>query len=241
MRTQLIRVIKQDDTLKLEKDENEVVVFSGTGKNGPEPALQYSVQLNPTTMDVLLKITPLKENMWIGDDLKVLEHFFEYKVVRSPHKPGALTAFIRILGAQPKLIKDFIRIMRLELQTDWTGFNFKVEWCLTIPPSDKPFIALPGTPAVVLRSKNLIYLQLTEVANENNTVTVTLLHDMRKNDVQHFEFPNLANAPPEPVTWAVRARTALASLLQKISEHIPKKDYPIYCSVITILKKMEVN
>ena len=242
LRTQLIRVIKADDTLKLEKDENDVVIFSGTGKNGPEPGLQYSVHLNPNTMDSLvLKITPLKESMWLVDDFKVLEHFFEYKVVRSPHKPGALTAFIRILGAQPKLIKDFIRIMRLELQTDWTGFLFKVEWCLTIPPSDKPFIALPGTPAVVLRNKNLIYLQLTEVANENNTVTVTLVHDMKKNDVQHLEFRNLANAPPEPVTWAVRARVALQSLLQKIAEHIPKKECPIYCAVITILKKMEVK
>ena len=36
-------------------------MFSGTGKNGPETGLQYSVRLNQATMDsLLLKVTPMK-------------------------------------------------------------------------------------------------------------------------------------------------------------------------------------
>ena len=244
LRNHLIRVFKLDETVKIEKHDSEVVVFAGSGKLGPEPGLQYTVQLNPATLrSLVLKVTMMNDSFGFqSDDLKVLQDFFEHKVVRPPHKPDVLTAFIRILGAQPKLIKDFVRIMRLELQTDWTDFKFRVEWCLTLPPYDKPFIAIPGTPAVVLRSKNLIYLQITEVANENNTVTVALIHDMKTNFVQYFDFlPDAGNIPPEQHTWAVRARTAIAKMLARIAEQIAKKDQPIYCAVITILKRLVVG
>lgn len=55
-------------------------------------------------------------------------------------------------------------------------------------------------------------------------MTITLVHDLKTNTVQLLEFPKLApNAPPEPVTWAVRARQCLKTLLQRISEQISKK------------------
>jgi len=245
LRSHLLRVLRTDDTLKLEKNEHGTVIFCATGKSGFETGLQYSVRLNEQIMDsLLLKVTPLMghENNWQHDDLRTLEQFFESKVVCAPYKICALTAFARILGTQPKIIKDFIRIMKLELQTDWKGFLFKVEWCLIIPPGDKPSIAVPGTPAVMLKNKNLIFLQLTEVKNENNTVTVTVVHDVRTNTVQHVKFPKLLqNDIQEPITWATRARQSFDSLLQRISEQISKKDCPIYCAVYTVLMNLKVN
>ncbi|XP_065644409.1 mediator of RNA polymerase II transcription subunit 14 isoform X2 [Hydra vulgaris] len=244
LRYELIRVMRVDDTLKLEKFDNGVVIFAGSGKNGPDTGLQYSVRLNPHTMDSLvLKVTPNKghENLWSTDELKTLEQFFESKVVCSPYKVPALTSFARILGTQSKIMKDFVKIMKLEMQTNWNDFLFKVELCLTVPPGKISFITVPGTPAVVLKNKNLIFLQLTEVKNENNTFTVSIVHDVKANTVQYVELPKPENGPQEPVTWAVRAVASLQSLLQKISGEICKKDFPIFCTIITILKHMQVK
>lgn len=74
---------------------------------------------------------------------------------------------------------------------------------------------------------------MTSLKNEENTVTITLMHDLKTNTVQHLEFPPNArpnpmggqpsNLPPEPQRWAVRARAAVANLLHRISDEIAKK------------------
>ena len=67
-------------------------------------------------------------------------------------------------------------------------------------------------------------MRLTEVNNADHTVTITLVHDPKTNIVQHIEFSQVpSNVPPEPVTWAVRARHCLQNLLQTIAVGVSKK------------------
>lgn len=54
-------------------------------------------------------------------------------------------------------------------------FNYRVEWCLTIPPQDAPTFALPGTPAVVLKSKNLIFVSVAHALHLVFSITWFLI------------------------------------------------------------------
>ena len=88
-----------------------------------------------------LKITPLPEfHHWSREELEVLQQFFETKVkymlsntklahfvvtkvVCAPFKPNGFLAYVRILNAPIKILKDCIQLMRLELVFDINLLN----------------------------------------------------------------------------------------------------------------------
>jgi len=242
LRSHLIRVLRNDDTLKHEKTENGVVIFSScAGKIGPENGLQYSISLNQATMDYLvLRVTPARghEAAWqIQEELSILEQYFEHKVASPPFRVTALTSFARILGAQQKILKDFMKVFKLEMQSNWADYHYRVEVVLTIPPP----IVLPGTSAVALKTKNLLFLQLTDLQNEENIVVLTLVHEVRTNLVHALEYIPLKNVPAEPTSWAVRARSQVIAFLNQIAQTIAQRDFPIFRAVSLLVTKFQVK
>ena len=59
---------------------------------------------------------------WSSEEMQVLDCFFEVKVAGPPYKANALTAFSRLLSAPPRILKDCIQLMRLELVQTLTQY-----------------------------------------------------------------------------------------------------------------------
>ena len=67
-------------------------------------------------------------------------------------------------------------------------------------------------------------MQLTEVKNEEHTVTVAILHDLKTNIVQHLDFPkHNSTQQQERETWAVKARNCFHNTLHRIQKGISQK------------------
>ena len=66
-------------------------------------------------------------------------------------------------------------------------------------------------------------MQLTEVKNEEHTVTVAILHDLKTNIVQHLDFPKHSSTQQERETWAVKARNCFHHTLLRIQKGISQK------------------
>ena len=67
-------------------------------------------------------------------------------------------------------------------------------------------------------------MQLTEVKNEEHTVTVAILHDLSTNIVQHLDFPKRSSTQQqERETWAVKARNCFHNTLLRIQKGISQK------------------
>ena len=70
--------------------------------------------------------------------LQLLETFFATKVVSPPFRPNGLAAFARMISLPPRILRDCIQIIRLQLvpsiveQHNW---KWNVQLCLTVPYS----------------------------------------------------------------------------------------------------------
>jgi len=112
--------------------------------------MQFRVGLDPSNFQSLhLKITPLPEILqfqWSPEEIQLLETFFASKVVRPPFRPNGLAAFARMISLPPRIIRELIQIIRLQLIpsiVEQQGWNWIPQLCLTVPPPALPIIA-PG-------------------------------------------------------------------------------------------------
>uniref|UniRef100_A0A3Q0SX38 Mediator of RNA polymerase II transcription subunit 14 n=1 Tax=Amphilophus citrinellus TaxID=61819 RepID=A0A3Q0SX38_AMPCI len=193
MRRHLQRIIQQELTI-VNSNEPGVIMFK-------TEVLKCRVALNPNNYQTLqLKVTPENTGPWSQEELQVLERFFEtrvslgrsFKVAGPPFKYNTLNAFTKLLGAPTNILRDCVRIMKLELFPDQAAqLKWNVQFCLTIPPSAPP-IAPPGTIAVVLKSKMLFFLQLTQripVPQDPVSIIVPIVYDMATGLTQQADIP----------------------------------------------------
>ncbi|XP_076011520.1 mediator of RNA polymerase II transcription subunit 14 isoform X3 [Genypterus blacodes] len=187
MRRHLQRIIQQEPNLSIVNSNEPGVIMFKT------EVLKCRVALNPKNYQTLqLKVTPENAGPWSQEELQVLEKFFETRVAGPPFKYNTLNAFTKLLGAPTNILRDCVRIMKLELFPDQAAqLKWNVQFCLTIPPSAPP-IAPPGTIAVVLKSKMLFFLQLTQripVPQEPVTIIVPIVYDMATGLTQQADIP----------------------------------------------------
>ncbi|KAM4609479.1 mediator of RNA polymerase II transcription subunit 14 isoform 1-T1 [Polymixia lowei] len=187
MRRHLQRIIQQEPNLSIVNSNEPGVIMFKT------EVLKCRVALNPKNYQTLqLKVTPENAGPWSQEELQVLERFFETRVAGPPFKYNTLNAFTKLLGAPTNILRDCVRIMKLELFPDQAGqLKWNVQFCLTIPPSAPP-IAPPGTIAVVLKSKMLFFLQLTQripVPQEPVSIIVPIVYDMATGLTQQADIP----------------------------------------------------
>ncbi|MFT7799734.1 mediator of RNA polymerase II transcription subunit 14-like [Arapaima gigas] len=187
MRRHLQRIIQQETNLNIvSANEPGVIMFK-------TDVLKCRVALNPKNYQTLqLKVTPENPGSWTQEELQLLEKFFETRVAGPPFKYNTLNAFTKLLGAPTHILRDCVRIMKLELFPDQAAqLKWNVQFCLTIPPSAPP-IAPPGTIAVVLKSKMLFFLQLTPrlpLAQEPLSIIVPIVYDMATGLTQQADIP----------------------------------------------------
>ncbi|TKS66944.1 Mediator of RNA polymerase II transcription subunit 14 [Collichthys lucidus] len=183
MRRHLQRIIQQEANLSIVNSNEPGVIMFKTD------VLKCRVALNPKNYQTLqLKVTPENTGPWSQEELQVLEKFFETRVAGPPFKYNTLNAFTKLLGAPTNILRDCVRIMKLELAAQ---LKWNVQFCLTIPPSAPP-IAPPGTIAVVLKSKMLFFLQLTQripVPQEPVSIIVPIVYDMATGLTQQADIP----------------------------------------------------
>lgn len=203
-------------------------------------SLQFRVSLNPNTLQSLhIKVTPTLEyqDQWTAEEIQILEKFFDLKVASPPYKVNALTAFCRLLGAPARILKDCLQIMRLELMPD-RNLKWSVQWCLTIPPGAHPISAPAGTPAVVVKNKMIIMLQLTRIGlmlssnSEPQSVIIPLLYDITANTIQPVEA-----RPPAPHTQTP-AQMAIVSMLRRFAE---LHQNPSECAIFPSVRELMTN
>ncbi|KAG8000552.1 Mediator of RNA polymerase II transcription subunit 14, partial [Nibea albiflora] len=187
MRRHLQRIIQQEANLSIVNSNEPGVIMFKT------EVLKCRVALNQKNYQTLqLKVTPENTGPWSQEELQVLEKFFETRVAGPPFKYNTLNAFTKLLGAPTNILRDCVRIMKLELFPDQAAqLKWNVQFCLTIPPSAPP-IAPPGTIAVVLKSKMLFFLQLTQripVPQEPVSIIVPIVYDMATGLTQQADIP----------------------------------------------------
>eukprot|EP00073_Rattus_norvegicus_P042075 XP_008771895.1 PREDICTED: mediator of RNA polymerase II transcription subunit 14 [Rattus norvegicus] len=214
MRRHLQRIIQQETLQLISSNEPGVIMFK-------TDALKCRVTLSPQTNQTLqLKVTPENVGQWKPDELQVLEKFFETRVAGPPFKANTLIAFTKLLGAPTHILRDCVHIMQLEVFPDQaTQLKWNVQFCLTIPPSAPP-IAAPGTPAVVLKSKMLFFLQLTQKTSvppqEPVSIIVPIIYDMASGITQQADIPRQQNS-------SVAAPMMVSTILKRFAEMNPPR------------------
>uniref|UniRef100_A0A673L2R0 Mediator of RNA polymerase II transcription subunit 14 n=1 Tax=Sinocyclocheilus rhinocerous TaxID=307959 RepID=A0A673L2R0_9TELE len=202
--------------------------------------LKCRVALNPKTYQTLqLKVTPENTGPWSQEELQVLEKFFETRVAGPPFKYNTLNAFTKLLGAPTNILRDCVRIMKLELFPDQAAqLNWNVQFCLTIPPSAPP-IAPPGTIAVVLKTKMLFFLQLTQrlpVPQEPISIIVPIVYDMATGLTQQADIPRQHSS-------SGAAALMVSSILRRFNEHHPPRqgECTIFAAVHELMANLTLN
>uniref|UniRef100_A0A452GQC7 Mediator of RNA polymerase II transcription subunit 14 n=1 Tax=Gopherus agassizii TaxID=38772 RepID=A0A452GQC7_9SAUR len=229
MRRHLQRIIQQETLQLINSNEPGVIMFK-------TDALKCRVALNPKTNQTLqLKVTPENAGQWKPEELQVLEKFFETRVAGPPFKANTLIAFTKLLGAPTHILRDCVHIMKLELFPDQASqLKWNVQFCLTIPPSAPP-IAPPGTPAVVLKSKMLFFLQLTQkttVPQEAVSIIVPIIYDMASGTTQQADIPRQQNS-------SIAAPMLVSSILKRFAElNSPR---PGECTIFGAVRDLMVN
>ncbi|XP_058042170.1 mediator of RNA polymerase II transcription subunit 14 isoform X5 [Ahaetulla prasina] len=229
MRRHLQRIIQQETLQLLNANEPGVIMFK-------TDALKCRVALNPKTNQTLqLKVAPETAGQWKQEELQVLEKFFETRVAGPPFKANTLIAFTKLLGAHTHILRDCVHIMKLELFPDQASqLKWNVQFCLTIPPSAPP-IAPPGTPAVVLKSKMLFFLQLTQksaVPQEAMSIIVPIIYDMASGTTQQADIPRQQNS-------SVAAPMMVSNILKRFAElNSPR---PGECTIFAAVRDLMAN
>ncbi|XP_062982599.1 mediator of RNA polymerase II transcription subunit 14 isoform X3 [Elgaria multicarinata webbii] len=229
MRRHLQRIIQQETLQLINSNEPGVIMFK-------TDALKCRVALNPKTNQTLqLKVLPETAGQWKQEELQVLEKFFETRVAGPPFKANTLIAFTKLLGAPTHILRDCVHIMKLELFPDQASqLKWNVQFCLTIPPSAPP-IAPPGTPAVVLKSKMLFFLQLTQkttVSQEAMSIIVPIIYDMASGTTQQADIPRQQNS-------SVAAPLMVSNILKRFAElNSPR---PGECTIFAAVRDLMAN
>ncbi|XP_045140092.1 mediator of RNA polymerase II transcription subunit 14-like [Echinops telfairi] len=233
MRRLLQRIIQQEALQLINSNEPGVIMFT-TG------ALKCRVALSPQTSQTLqLKVMPDEAGQWKPDELQVLEKFFETRVAGPPFKANTLIAFTKLLRAPTYILRDCVHIMTLELFPDQaTQLKWNVQFCLTIPPSAPP-IAPPGTPAVVLKSKVLFFLQLTQKTSgppqEPGSIIVPIIYDMASGTTQQADIPRQQNS-------SVTAHMMVSNILRRFAEMNPLQqgECTIFAAVCDLMANLSL-
>uniref|UniRef100_A0A1A8B431 Mediator of RNA polymerase II transcription subunit 14 n=1 Tax=Nothobranchius furzeri TaxID=105023 RepID=A0A1A8B431_NOTFU len=185
-----------------------------------------------------LKVTPENAGPWSQEELQVLERFFETRVAGPPFKYNTLNAFTKLLGAPTNVLRDCVRIMKLELFPDQAGqLKWNVQFCLTIPPSAPP-IAPPGTVAVVLKSKMLFFLQLTQripAPQEPVSIIVPIVYDMATGLTQQADIPRQHSS-------SGAAALLVSNILKRFNELHPARtgECTIFASVHELMASLNL-
>uniref|UniRef100_H2M535 Mediator of RNA polymerase II transcription subunit 14 n=1 Tax=Oryzias latipes TaxID=8090 RepID=H2M535_ORYLA len=228
MRRHLQRIIQQELTI-VNSNEPGVIMFK-------TDVLKCRVALNPKNYQTLqLKVTPENTGPWSQEELQVLERFFETRVAGPPFKFNTLNAFTKLLGAPTNILRDCVRIMKLELFPDQAAqLKWNVQFCLTIPPSAPP-IAPPGTIAVVLKSKMLFFLQLTQripVPQDPVSIIVPIVYDMATGLTQQADIPRQHSS-------SGAAALMVSNILKRFNElHPPRQGE---CTIFASVHDLMVN
>ncbi|XP_049637644.1 mediator of RNA polymerase II transcription subunit 14-like [Suncus etruscus] len=230
MRRHLQRIIQQETLQLINSNEPGVIMFK-------TDALKCRVALSPKTNQTLqLKVTPENAGQWKTDELQVLENFFETRVAGPPFKANTLIAFTKLLRAPTHILRDCVHIMKLELFPDQTTqLKWNVQFCLTIPPST-PSIAPPGTTAVVLKSKMLFFLQLTQKIlvppQEPVSIIVPIIYDMASGTTQQADIPRQQNSP-------VGIPLMVSNILRRFAEMNPPRQGE--CTIFAAVRDLMAN
>uniref|UniRef100_A0A4W5P028 Mediator of RNA polymerase II transcription subunit 14 n=1 Tax=Hucho hucho TaxID=62062 RepID=A0A4W5P028_9TELE len=233
MRRHLQRIIQLEPNLSIVNSNEPGVIMFKT------EVLKCRVALNPKTYQTLqLKVTPENAGPWSQEELQVLEKFFETRVAGPPFKYNTLNAFTKLLGAPTNILRDCVRIMKLELFPDQaTQLKWNVQFCLTIPPSAPP-IAPPGTIAVVLKSKMLFFLQLTQrlpVPQEPVNIIVPIVYDMATGLTQQADIPRQHSS-------SGAAALMVSNILKRFNELHPARqgECTIFASVHELMANLNL-
>ncbi|XP_036065625.1 mediator of RNA polymerase II transcription subunit 14 isoform X2 [Oryzias melastigma] len=231
MRRHLQRIIQQEANLTIVNSNEPGVIMFKTD------VLKCRVALNPKNYQTLqLKVTPENTGPWSQEELQVLERFFETRVAGPPFKFNTLNAFTKLLGAPTNILRDCVRIMKLELFPDQAAqLKWNVQFCLTIPPSAPP-IAPPGTIAVVLKSKMLFFLQLTQripVPQDPVSIIVPIVYDMATGLTQQADIPRQHSS-------SGAAALMVSNILKRFNElHPPRQgECTIFASVHELMANL---
>jgi len=221
------------------------VVFKA---NHPTTNLKYIVGVDTSYTALRLSVKPPlgQEPAW-KDELTILERFFETRVACAPYKASAMYAFARLLGAPANILRDCIKIMKLELNHEATKLKWRVEWCLTIPPS-RPEIVPPGTPAVVLKGKMLFFIQLSRPVpssptGEEQVIVVPILHDVQENTTQQADIPRQTptTGTPLSVSSSHPHFAIVNATLRRWSEVNPRTgDCTIFPAVLELARNLDI-
>ncbi|CAL8370558.1 unnamed protein product [Arctogadus glacialis] len=230
MRRHLQRIIQGEPNLSIVNSNEPGVIMFKT------EVLKCRVALNPKNYQTLqLKVTPENAGPWSQEELQVLERFFETRVAGPPFKYNTLNAFTKLLGAPTNILRDCVRIMKLELFPDQAAqLNWNVQFCLTIPPSAPP-IAPPGTIAVVLKSKMLFFLQLTQrvpVPQDPLSIIVPIVYDMATGLTQQADIPRQHSS-------SGAAALTVSNILRRFNELHPARQGE--CTIFASVHELMAN
>ncbi|XP_048587940.1 mediator of RNA polymerase II transcription subunit 14 isoform X3 [Nematostella vectensis] len=233
------RAAASDDLITIVKADASRILFK-VNNNSPQCNLQCVLSMDTKTFTSLrLNLSPIQpqDTMWTHDVLRTLERFFDTRVACPPYKANSMTSFVRILTAAPKILLDLIRLIKLEMNPD-PSHKWRVEWCLSMPPS-APEVAPPGTPAVVLKAKIFIFIELTRQGvpggagtRDESSVFVPLLYHPQTNTTQQAEMTR------EPGTQS-SSSAAISAFLRRWNESVASKTTE--CTLFLAVQELAKN
>lgn len=102
------------------------------------------------------------------DEIQVIEQFFDTRVVAPPYRQTTLLAFNRFLNiimnmnSRFNVEKDFIQLMGLEMMPNVQamGLNWKMQYCLRVPPSASQIIPIGMAAIIVVKNKILFFVSI---------------------------------------------------------------------------------
>nr|XP_027196694.1 mediator of RNA polymerase II transcription subunit 14-like [Dermatophagoides pteronyssinus] len=96
--------------------------------------LQFKIWMDFNTLSIHMYVKSISEmNQWNREELDIIQQYFETKIACAPFKPNSFNAFARFFNVPMRVLKDLIRIMRLELHPDPT-LKWTAKISLTFPP-----------------------------------------------------------------------------------------------------------
>ncbi|XP_028152767.1 mediator of RNA polymerase II transcription subunit 14 isoform X2 [Diabrotica virgifera virgifera] len=236
MRRQLHRYIHTENFLTaIQNTEPGVIHFKVA------ETMQCRIVLNTQHLQSLhLKITPLPEHkdMWLQEELQVLEKFFDTRAAAPPYKPTSMFTFCSILNLPLNVLKDFIQIMKLELVpglVQQQQMKWAVQWVLRVPPSAPNLVPLGMTGVLVFRSKVLFFLQITRIGTqyqlgmEPPSIVLPLIHDFIANVTSLAEKREPGTNP---------AMTAVSQLLKHCSQFQSNINE---CTIFPAIRELLIN
>lgn len=124
--------------------------------------LQFKIWMDFNTLLIHMFVKSISEmNQWTREELDIIQQYFETKIACAPFKPNSFNAFARFFNVPMRVLKDLIRIMRLELHPD-PSLKWTAKISLTVPPFGFIHSASIGISAFsILKTKIIIFIQLT--------------------------------------------------------------------------------